>query len=557
MPSRGSVWAAGIVGFLIGIGVATLWSKSAADGPSGDSSPHPSDAHEPAAQGLSRASSDAQGSSVSSSARAPVEVPAPSSAPSPRSTLVYGRILESNGAPFRHAKAAWISFVNRAGQRWNAEASEGAYAIANLPLDSYFVTARVTSHRDADDRLELTASQPEVRKDLVVRQATILRVFVRTPDGEPFLEALKKAEGLHQDAHDLVPVATVGPPGAHVYEVIGSLNNPFGVGQYWYEGPEGEEPPAGCMGYLTLARDPPVSVSLVFCHAVLQTTRVEPGTEDVSFVLTIDELRAAQSSFRVQVVDAATSGPIDGAFVQLDGGTIGIGTMHTNAAGVLSVDPELPGRFDLLISKEGYEEVRQVVDLEAGQPTDLGIVALNREAVAELRFVDGLGRPTQAVVYLCPLAPGSTLTDIEHARGLRSDPAGVLKIRGLARKVYVLRTGNYDAAYAKSTPETTWVSGSVTIDATSGSVPPTTIQLVPGVPLAIRVEGRSAVGLRFAVIDGQGRAILRDRFWDNAPRPLRLPAGSYRVQLCDAGDAVLAERSVTLAGEPVELALAP
>jgi hypothetical protein len=101
------------------------------------------------------------------------------------------------------------------------------------------------------------------------------------------------------------------------------------------------------------------------------------------------------------------------------------------------------------------------------------------------------------------------------------------------------------------------VSGSVTLDATSGSIPPMTIQLVPAVPLAIRVEGRPADGLRFAVIDGQGRAILRDHFWGNAPRPLRLPAGSYRVQLCNADDGVLAERSVTLTAEPVELALGP
>ncbi len=558
MARRASIGWAALGGFLVGIAVASWWkSSSTSEAPEGSVAAIPSTPPAREKSPLAAADSERITATRSASERNVASTASPGDAPAaPRTTLVYGRLLESEGTSLQHAKWAWVSMTNRAGRTWRTEAVGAAYALADLPLGAYDVSVQAASHRGADDRFELTANEPEVRKDLRLQPSPVLRVFVRTPEGEPFFEVLNKTDGLRDEVRDLVPVATVDPPGAHVYDVVGSLNNPFGVGQFWQQGPDGEFPPPGCIGYLTLARDPPVSVSLVFCHAVLRTMRVDPGREDVAFVLTLDDVRSAQSSFRVQVVDAVTSSPLQ-AYVHLDGGTRGVSSMQTDASGVLSIDPELPGRFELRIAKEGYEEFEEILDVEPGQATDRGVVALAREVVAELHFVDDLGRPAQASVVLAPLVPGTSAPDARFSRVLRSDAAGLLNLRGLGRKVYVLRTSNYDAAYLDSIPDVTWVSERITLDATTGSIPPMTIRLQPAVPLAIRVEGRTAEGLRFAVIDGQGRPLVRDRFWGNAPRPLRLPAGAYKVQLRDANDAVLAERSVALASEPVELALAP
>ena len=71
----------------------------------------------------------------------------------------------------------------------------------------------------------------------------------------------------------LVPVATLDDPGPHFYDVFGSKNNSMGVGTFWQYGPEVEKLPTGCLGLLYLRCDPPVHVSLVLGHSVLQTKR--------------------------------------------------------------------------------------------------------------------------------------------------------------------------------------------------------------------------------------------------------------------------------------------
>lgn len=119
----------------------------------------------------------------------------------------------------------------------------------------------------------------------------------------------------------------------------------------------------------------------------------------------------------------------------------------------------------------------------------------------------------------------------------------------------MLRTTNHDAIMDKERSGPTDVSRCILVDTSTGSVSDLEVRLERSVPLVVRVAGRPADGLRLRVLDDQGLPIVETRFYGEAPHPLRLPSGSYRVVLCDADGNELASSAVTLVREPVELAL--
>jgi hypothetical protein len=460
-----------------------------------------------------------------------------------------------DGSPLHRVAWGWVDFVDHAGKRRVADARQGAYAIADLPVGKYAVSARAEACRPVEDSFELTADRTQAQKDFRLPRCAVIRVRVDTPEGKPLFAELDAEASGDRYQREIVPVATKEDPGRHVYEVVGSLNNPFGVGQFWQAAPGGETLPTDCIGVVLVGTDLPVYVSLVHCHAVLQTRRAERGAEEVVFVLTPQEMKASEGSLRVQVVEAASSAPIEGAFVVLEGGPFEGGSVTSTADGFARIEHALPGRFQLQVRKEGYEHVVRTADVEPGEETDVGVITLARGVTAELRVVDGQGNPVSASFTLGPLSRAGGRTQIDTFGGAWSKADGSLLISNLGRKVYVLRTINQDAGYDGERPVSPWVSGNFLLDMSSGSVRDTEIRLKQGVNLAIRVEGGSADGLRFDVLDSSGVPLVESRFYGSAPRPLRLPAGTYRVELRNADGNVLGGRDVALAADPVELAL--
>jgi Carboxypeptidase regulatory-like domain len=464
--------------------------------------------------------------------------------------MVFGRVLETDGSPLHRVAWGWISFVDRSGKRWNADCRQGAYAVVGLAAGPYTVSARAEACRPVEESFELRADRPQVEKDFRLPRCAVLRIRVDTPEGKPLF-----AEVDHDFRWEIVPVATKDPPDRHVYEVVGSLNNPFGVGHFWPSAPGGEALPPDCIGVVHVDADLPVFVSLVFCHAVLQTRRADPGAEEVTFVLSLRDVLMSLGSLRAQIIEAANSAPIEGADLRLDGGPMGGGSARSAEDGLAMIQGARPGRFQLQVRKDGYEHVARTVDVEPGQETDLGMIALARGVIARIRVVDGLGNPTSASFRIGNLSRSGGRVEIDDLGGASSKADGTLELSNLGRKLYVLRTTNHDAGYDGDQPVSSWVSGCVLLDTSAGEVRDMEIRLEPAVGLAIRVEGGAADGLRFAVLDSGGLPLVRDRFYGSAPRPLRLPAGSYRVELRDKDDNVLGGRDVKLASEPVELAI--
>lgn len=472
------------------------------------------------------------------------------------STLVYGRLLETDGTPIRDLEGTWVVFTDRMGARHLAGGGQGEYAIGGLAPGRYVIDVNARGIRSHSEILDLPLDPRDVRKDLRLLRVVTLPVHVVTATGEPLLDALRsgprQGRGL---VRQFLAVATKDPPGRCVDEIAAS-SAPVGIG-YFTDRFQGDDPslPATCIGTLFVDGELPVHVSLAMGRFVLRTERVEPGAEDARFVLGVEDVVGKLASLQVQVVDATTSAPIEAAGVLVRGWPQQRNDAQTNSKGVARIDPTLPGTFEVCVMHAGYQKVVRTIDLDPGGAVDLGTITLSPERILSATVLDADGKPVSIPFTLGELSDSSHGRVIVRPDYLQSSAEGILKGSMLGRSVYVLRTTNHDAIMDKERSGPTDVSRCILVDTSTGSVSDLEVRLERSVPLVVRVAGRPADGLRLRVLDDQGLPIVETRFYGEAPHPLRLPSGSYRVVLCDADGNELASSAVTLVREPVELAL--
>ena len=471
-------------------------------------------------------------------------------------TRVYGSLLDPSYTPIQGAWSAGVVFVDHTGLRRSSDAKqEGAYALHSLGFGTYWVTASADGYRSLEETVELRPDWPLMRKDFTLQKAVELRVKVTTPEGENLFDVLKET-GAPMGARILVPVATRVPPGKRFAEVVGSVNSEFGAGRYQSHGPRAGKVAPGGMGVLVLDCDLPVWVSLVHFQVVLQTQRVDVGQDEVTFVLTPDDLLAGLATIRVQVIDAETGLPLQHARVMVRGGTYSDLGVATDPQGVATIDRREPGHFVLHVRAAGYERLRKPIDALPGEVTELGTVALDKEVTVEGRVLDLEGHPRSASFSLGILDPGDHSIHWFQQEGFRSAGDGSFDIKGLGRKEYLIRTSNHDAHNNGEWEGITWVSGNLLLDTRAGSVAGLEVRLRPASKLVLHVAGGVGDGMRFRVVDERGFELVASGLHGSEPRLLQLPAGNYRVSLLDPRGAVLSEHSTTLGAETVDIDLA-
>jgi hypothetical protein len=472
-------------------------------------------------------------------------------------TLVRGRLLDASHAPIGAAASAEVRFVDRSGRRRSFDAKrEGTYALRELDFGTYWVTASADGYRDAEERVELHADRPVMEKDFTLQKAVELRIRVTTPDGRNLLDVLKETSA-PRGTRLLVPVATREMPGRRFEEVAGSLNHRIGVGRFEDRGPRVETAAPGGLGVLLLDCDLPVCVSLVHFQAVLQTRRVVTSEDEVTFVVSPEDLLADLATLRIRVIDAESGLAIPRARVTLGGGACFDPGVATDPEGIATIERREPGRFDLKVAAGGYELFRRPVDALPGELTDLGTVALEKEATVEGRVLDLEDHPVAASFSLGIVDPEDHSIHWFRGEEFASSGAGHLEIRGLGRKAYVLRTNNHDLLGDGGWRGVTWVSGNVPLDTRDGSIAGLEIHLQPASRLVLRdVAGGAGDAMRFRVADELGQELVAGLLHGSEPRPLALPVGSYVVWLLDARGEVLSKRAVTLGSETLGIDLA-
>jgi hypothetical protein len=167
-----------------------------------------------------------------------------------------------------------------------------------------------------------------------------------------------------------------------------------------------------------------------------------------------------------------------------------------------------------------------------------------REITMEWRSSEELGDPTQG-----------TTTWKERSYG--SDNDGMMRIRHLGRRVYVLRPVDGLRSFNPADASARWTCGNILLDLRSGVAPKEMeIRLERGSLLVLSVKSQEPPGLRYRVLAADGLERAADEFRHSAPQSVPLPQGSYRVQLLDSAGRVLSEKTVTLGPESLTVELA-
>lgn len=460
--------------------------------------------------------------------------------------IIHGSILGPGLVPIVGTGLARVELVDACGLRRSAAVQlDGSYAMNAPSFGRHWVRASADGFLTVDSTVELRADAPILRQDFILRPAVKVRVRVITPDGQPLLLALQQSDA-PRGTSILVPVVTRLQPGPSPGELSDPGLDLDAVGHFVSRGLCVESLAADCLGILILDCEMPVWVSLLHHQAVLQTLRVDPQQDEVTFIVSPGTLQANLATIRLQAVDAVTGMPIPSARVRLRGGMypdLGVATDQQGLAVLANCEP---GRFDLELRAHGYERLHQTLDAMPGGLVDLGTVTLSPEVCIEGTVVDATGQPLAATFDIGILDPEArSLRWLPHQR-LKSGGDGAFRLEGLGRGEYVLRTDNHDAPYDDAWQGVRWVSGNRLLDTRSGSQTGVEIRLRPASVMVLRVAEAGDQQLRFRVLDELGLALLDGTFHAAAPRPLGLPAGSYRVLLLDARGSTISEHHVTL-----------
>ena len=487
--------------------------------------------------------------------RAQVPLAAPAVAVDPRpDTLLYGSLLDPDGKPIQGARFESVGMTDKSGNpRYVDAKSDGAFAFHAMPFGKYWMFAEASGFVPGESAIELQVDQPHLQHDITLQRAPQLRIIATTPEGEDLAAALEKAgPQYHQWKGSLVPLATAERPGSWWTEMDGNPNNPYGLGRYQAEDPVMRTDPAaaekGFMGVLTLTREPPLFVSLLDYHRVLQTREVQRGDTEVRFVISADETAALLVTLRIRIVDAGTLEPIKGVSARVDSKNGGQGTRPSDENGMIIVQALDPGEYEVRATSKDYASASRKILAQAAPNSDPVQIALEPGVAFEARVVDGNGAPFDATFSMGVLEgqPGDLAFEPNRGYGTRG---GLLQPWGLGRHMYVLHTDNLGYAKASDEERTKWVSGNVLIDLRSGVAPANfEIRLKPARRLVIVVKDDNAVGLRFQVLDERGFGVVADRLFRTAPFGVSLPDGSYKVQLLDSNRKLLCEKPVTLGG---------
>jgi hypothetical protein len=458
--------------------------------------------------------------------------PASSATPAPDATsslLLYGFVRPpDNGA--LDAETG-ISLIDCFGRREQARAGfDGAYSFSGLQRGRYSVSAGSYSEGEARAHVDLDGSVAETRLDLKLARLPELLIKVVDREGKPIQQ------------RGLVAVVTREPPGEWFDEVADRANSASGVGRFVRQGPTSRELDDACLGRILLDVAPPVCVSVLHYQRVVATQRVEVGAAEVTFVLDSDSL--GRGSLRFRFVDAEMRAPIPRAAVMINGSGSRIARPEGNGFFSGKLDP---GWYEIHVTVPGYEHLNRRVRAEAGVDSDLGDLELNRELWISGSIVDEEGRGVSRDLACDPYDPENPARAKRVIMVTPCEKDGTFRIGGLSRGKYLVRMLG-DAG--------TWAESSRIIDTTSGPVENVRIQLVRGVPLAVRASDLDRWrGVSFTIFDAAGEHVLSSRLWSPEPRQILLAPGTYTFEVRTEGSSEPKRVNVTIGTQPVELAL--
>jgi hypothetical protein len=432
----------------------------------------------------------------------------------------------------------------------------------------YRITASANGYHSRTIEGLLSSSKRVVDANVTLRRSTMLRVRILSDEGGDLEGRLAKephhgeppwplpsdgamtVRGFAWDAPVVIAVATREKPNGRLPETCLASLSRFGAGIYrgWgshyrplpidhEEQAPKEDIPPGFAGIIELFEPLPLYVSACVRSTVLDTQLVQPGTEDVTFSVSLDQLRSCFGEVRLRIVDAITDQPIEGCQVNFfDPDTHGDGR-SLGAQGTAVFERIPAGPTPLSILAVGHAAISTQIRVEAGQVNDLGTFRMEPAVSIRGTITDANGQPlARPFIGLVPLdeyrpdqrvgpmwssnrgsiTVGGSLFTLATAEDGQFAALNLNRGRYLLRMIYGA-SGKRDLCFHP-----------LVIDTTGGSVEGLHIQAQAGTPVWVRLDRDAPEDTWVRILDSDHNP-ARDLDYSRLPptMPFSLLPGPY------------------------------
>jgi Carboxypeptidase regulatory-like domain len=531
-----------VVGAAIAIPIVLAFSQgdpilgTAGGAPSGDSKPRE----------LSRPAGTLEGQGRTEKPAVPKEAAARrervETGPRPPSpsfgVVVYGTVTAKDGSPVEDARISFLSPDNDRDKNRYTSFQKGGYTAHGLTPGEWKVSLRGEGLKTTT-RVVTVLPQESQRLDLVAERSFTVLVKINTPSGKPLPDVMEKAK-IYRPVDRLVAVATTSAPSGNLPMTFSRSLPDFGIGRW--RGTRGmarlrgpSKLPVDVVGELEFDVPPPVFVSVVMRHVVLATKHVLPGQKEVTFEISLEDVRKTFTTVRVQVVDAETMAPIAKAHVGLSDQQTGSGGVPTDENGCVVLKDRAPGLFQLGISAKDHARYSQNIRLAPGEH-DLGTIGLSRPIKVRGRVVDRAGKTHAARVQWTLLDRRTFPQPLRRNRSTSAKSDGKFEIWNCAPGRYLVQ------ALVRGES-----AGNKEIDTTRLGDKPFDIVVDPVVKVAIDSTMMSKTRIPLVTIrDANNLPVYSRYIRGQFNYPAELPVGNYTyevhddLQLADSGALVVA-----------------
>jgi hypothetical protein len=457
------------------------------------------------------------------------EIVAKWNAEDPIGILLCGSVRWSDGRA-----VAEPSLSCKLGERWASAstAKDGTFAMPGLQPGDCKLTVRADGAADATFELTLTDDAVQLH-DITLDPSFPVRVKIETPDGKDGTNALRMTLRAGIGFH------VVGQRDRFPDHLAPTDYGVVFVGDAKWDGEM--NPKNGFAGTLSFAQAPPSHIALLLRNAVLDQQVIQPGQQEVKFVVDMDAVKKLLGSATLRVVDADTGEPITDARVSLSSSNGGGPGSKLDETGRAVVENLAPGLLHCQINAKNHEQYDSAVRIEAGQHLDLGEIRLGPATPLTGMVLDEGGKPANATITWTELKWRTMPTKFVSNRIARVEADGTFSLWG---------TGRGPIAVQARSPEGLLAVGVFDNPSAVG------VELRLGTPGECTVTRPDDLTRSFTLTfyDARKRPVAANTY---EPRQrtstVKLPAGDYTFDVHDDQDRLLQSGAITFGPTPTTL----
>lgn len=298
---------------------------------------------------------------------------------------------------------------------------DGSFALARLQPGEWQVKVAAEGAADLESTVTITDDAVQQR-DFALARSFAVRVLIVTPDGQDATRAARMALRTSGDFH------VAGQKARFPDRLAPTEYSIVFVGDAKWD--REMNPENGFAGTLSFVEPLPGHVALLLRNLVIEQQVVQPGQNEVRFVVDVEALKARLGSATVRIVDDATGAPLAGLVVAFATSSTMGGGQKTDADGRAVADNLAPGLFQFTVRSKDREVPYQVVRIEPGQQLDLGEVRLGAALPLKGRVVTADGKPATASLSWTELKWRTSPTEFAHNRSARIEADGSFELWG-------------------------------------------------------------------------------------------------------------------------------